>query len=75
MNRSMLTCLIGMYKLLVVSPVGYPLVIVRARKSVNWSESVEFQEILASNYPKGPNYYDWARRWNGWSGSRPDDSG
>ena len=58
-----------MYKLLIVTPVNHPLIIVRARESVNWSESPEFQQILAGNYPKGPNYYDWAGRWNGRNGS------
>ncbi len=54
-----------MYKLLIVTPVSHPLIIVRARESVNWSESQEFENILAGNYPKGPNYYDWAGRRNG----------
>jgi hypothetical protein len=51
------------------------LIIVRARESVNWSESAEFQEILAGNYPKGPNYYDWAGRRNGRNGSGSDGGG
>jgi Zn-dependent protease with chaperone function len=67
-----------MYKLLIVTPVNHPLIIVRARESVNWSESAEFQNILAGNYPKGPNYYDWAGRRNGRNGSNgsgPGDGG
>src|SRR5215813_8045771 len=51
-----------LYKLLIITPVSHPLIIVRARESVNWSESPEFQNILAGDYPKGPNYYDWERR-------------
>jgi Zn-dependent protease with chaperone function len=67
-----------MYKLLIVTPVNHPLIIVRARESVNWSESAEFENILAGNYPKGPNYYDWAARRNGnngRNGSGPGDGG
>ena len=56
-----------MYKLLMVSAVSHPLIIVRARESVNWSESAEFNNILAGNYPKGPNYYDKTSR-NGRNG-------
>jgi len=64
-----------MYKLLIVTPVSHPLIIVRARESVNWSESPEFENILAGNYPKGPNYYDWAGRSNGRNGSNGNGSG
>ena len=64
-----------MYKLLIVTPVSHPLIIVRARESVNWSESAEFENILAGNYPKGPNYYDWAGRRNGRNGSGSGDGG
>jgi len=62
-----------MYKLLIVTPVSHPLIIVRARESVNWSDSAEFQEIVAGNYPKGPNYYDWVGRRNGRNGIGPDN--
>jgi Zn-dependent protease with chaperone function len=64
-----------MYKLLIVTPVSHPLIIVRARESVNWSESQEFENILAGNYPKGPNYYDWAGRRNGRNGNGPGNGG
>jgi Zn-dependent protease with chaperone function len=58
-----------MYKALLVTPVSHPLIIVRARESVNWSESTEFENILAGNYPKGPNYYDWVGRRNSRGGA------
>jgi Zn-dependent protease with chaperone function len=61
-----------MYKALLVTPVSHPLIIVRARESVNWSESAEFENILAGNYPKGPNYYDWVGRRNGRGGGTGD---
>jgi len=44
------------YKLLLVSAVSHPLIIVRARESVNWSESQQYRDILAGRYPRVPTY-------------------
>ncbi len=40
-----------MYKLLMVSAVSHPLIIVRARESVNWYESAEYKDIVEGRYP------------------------
>ncbi|HEY4033141.1 MAG TPA: M48 family metallopeptidase [Ktedonobacteraceae bacterium] len=45
-----------MYKLLMVSAVSHPLIIVRARESVNWAESQQYKDILAGRYPRVPTY-------------------
>jgi Zn-dependent protease with chaperone function len=45
-----------MYKLLMVSAVSHPLIIVRARESVNWAESQQYKEILAGRYPRVPTF-------------------
>jgi len=45
-----------MYKLLLVSAVSHPLIIVRARESVNWSGSQQYRDILAGRYPRVPTY-------------------
>ncbi|HEX3643047.1 MAG TPA: M48 family metallopeptidase [Ktedonobacteraceae bacterium] len=45
-----------MYKLLLVSAVSHPLIIVRARESVNWSEGQQYKDILAGRYPRVPTY-------------------
>jgi len=45
-----------MYKLLMVSTVSHPLIIVRARESVNWAESQQYKDILAGRYPRVPTY-------------------
>ena len=41
-----------MYKLVMVSAVSHPLIIVRARESVNWFESREYKDILEGRYPR-----------------------
>lgn len=45
-----------MYKLLMVSAVSHPLIIVRARESVNWAGTQQYKDILAGRYPRIPNY-------------------
>jgi Zn-dependent protease with chaperone function/ribosomal protein L32 len=40
-----------MYKLVMVSAVSHPLIIVRARESMRWFESQEYKEILEGRYP------------------------
>src|SRR5881227_3577337 len=40
------------YKMLLVVPVTHPLTIVRARESINWSESREYKEILDGRYTR-----------------------
>ncbi|GAC1356511.1 MAG: M48 family metallopeptidase [Ktedonobacteraceae bacterium] len=45
-----------MYKLVMVSVVSHPLIIVRARESMNWFESKEYKDILEGHYPRVPNY-------------------
>ena len=46
-----------LYKMLMVSSVSHPLIIVRARESMNWSESREYRDILEGRYPRLPSYY------------------
>jgi Zn-dependent protease with chaperone function len=43
-----------LYKVLMVSTVSHPLIIVRARESVNWFESQQYKDILAGRYPRVP---------------------
>jgi Zn-dependent protease with chaperone function len=38
------------YKMLLVLPVAHPLTIVRAREIMNWSESLEYKDILEGRY-------------------------
>lgn len=45
-----------MYKLLMVSSVSHPLIIVRARESVRWSESDPYNDIMNGNYPRVPTH-------------------
>ena len=40
------------YKMLLVSAVNHPLIIVRAREIVNWSDSAQYNDILAGHYPR-----------------------
>jgi Zn-dependent protease with chaperone function len=40
------------YKMLLVAPVSHPLTIVRARESINWSESREYKDILDGRYAR-----------------------
>lgn len=40
------------YKALLIAPVTHPLTIVRAREIMNWSQSREYQNILAGSYPR-----------------------
>src|SRR5256714_6282290 len=40
------------YKMLLVVPVSHPLTIVRARESINWSESREYKDILDGRYTR-----------------------
>jgi hypothetical protein len=56
-----------MYKLLMVSAVSHPLIIVRARESVKWAESQQYKDILAGRYPCVTDYGSNAS--NGTSGS------
>jgi Zn-dependent protease with chaperone function len=59
-----------MYKLLMVSAVSHPLIIVRARESVNWAGSQQYKDILAGRYPCVPNYgSNGSNGSNGSSGS------
>jgi len=59
-----------MYKLLMVSAVSHPLIIVRARESVNWAESQQYKDILAGRYPRVPTYGN-----NGSNGSNGKGAG
>lgn len=47
------------YKTLMVTAVNHPLIIVRAREIMNWSESREYNDIYEGRYPRmtrvGPN--------------------
>jgi len=43
-----------MYKLVMVSAVSHPLIIVRARESMKWFESQEYKDILEGRYPRVP---------------------
>ncbi len=45
-----------MYKLVMVSAVSHPLIIVRARESMRWFESQEYKDILDGRYPRVPVY-------------------
>lgn len=40
------------YKAMLVAPVTHPLTIVRAREIMNWSQSRDYLDILAGNYPR-----------------------
>lgn len=55
------------YKMLVVSAVNHPLIIVRAREIMNWSESPQYNDILAGRYPraKGSGNHNNANNGNG----------
>ena len=44
-----------MYKLLMVTTVSHPLTIVRARESVNWAASREYNDIMEGRYPHVPD--------------------
>lgn len=57
------------YKMLVVSAVNHPLIIVRAREIVNWSESPEYRNILAGNYPHMRTTGSTGNRANGNNGN------
>ncbi|GHO90947.1 hypothetical protein KSF_009950 [Reticulibacter mediterranei] len=46
-----------MYKLLLIAPTTHPLIIVRSREVMNWSESREYKETLEGSYPHTPEYY------------------
>ncbi|MBO0779546.1 MAG: M48 family metallopeptidase [Ktedonobacteraceae bacterium] len=53
-----------MYKLLMVTSVSHPLIIVRAKELMNWSESTTYKGILDGFYPRTPVF--------GANGSGPD---
>src|SRR6266487_2365864 len=55
------------YKMLLVAPVSHPLTIVRARESINWSESREYKDILDGRYTRtsGSNSGNTTRRADG----------
>lgn len=69
------------YKMLLVSAVNHPLIIVRAREIVNWSDSPEYRNILAGNYPRkrttgnSSNASNGNNTSNGASGSSGSRSG
>jgi Zn-dependent protease with chaperone function len=54
-----------MYKLLLIAPTTHPLIIVRSREIMNWSESREYKETLEGRYPHTPEYYGRAASSNG----------
>jgi hypothetical protein len=45
-----------LYKLLLIAPSTHPLIIVRAREIVNWSDSREYRDALEGIYPHVPTY-------------------
>ncbi|TMD67773.1 MAG: peptidase M48 [Chloroflexi bacterium] len=55
------------YKMLLVVPVTHPLTIVRARESINWSESREYKDILDGRYTRtsGSNSNNTTRKEEG----------
>jgi Zn-dependent protease with chaperone function len=55
------------YKMLLVAPVSHPLTIVRARESINWSESREYKDILDGRYTRtsGSNSSNTTRKDKG----------
>src|SRR5438874_9444182 len=55
------------YKVLIVVPVSHPLTIVRARESINWSESREYKDIIDGRYTRtsGSNSGNTNRRADG----------
>lgn len=63
-----------MYKLLMVSAVSHPLIIVRARESVNWAESQQYKDILAGRYPRVPTYGSNGRSNGQGAGTRDTSS-
>jgi Zn-dependent protease with chaperone function len=54
-----------MYKLLLIAPTTHPLIIVRSREIMNWSESREYKETLEGRYLRTPEYYGRAATGNG----------
>jgi Zn-dependent protease with chaperone function len=46
-----------MYKMLLVVPTTHPLIIVRSREIMNWSESREYKNALGGEYLRTPEYY------------------
>ncbi len=42
------------YKMLMVSAVNHPLIIVRSREIVNWAAGTEYQDIYEGRYPRRP---------------------
>lgn len=59
-----------LYKLMLVAPTTHPLIIVRSREIMNWSESHEYKEALEGRYPHTPSYYSGTNS----NGHRPDAS-
>lgn len=62
------------YKMLLVSAVNHPLIIVRAREIVNWSESPQYNDILAGRYPRtrGPESRTNTNNGNGTGSKRTE---
>lgn len=50
------------YKALMTTAVSHPLTIVRARESINWYESREYNDIFEGRYPRVPGYGDSEHR-------------
>lgn len=45
-----------LYKMMLIAPTTHPLIIVRAREIVNWSDSQEYKDALNGSYPRVPAY-------------------
>lgn len=45
-----------LYKAMLIAPSTHPLIIVRAREIVNWSDSREYKDALEGIYPHVPTY-------------------
>ncbi|HLZ57392.1 MAG TPA: M48 family metallopeptidase [Ktedonosporobacter sp.] len=57
-----------MYKGLMIAPMTHPLTIVRAREIMNWSETTEYNDILAGRYVRNVN--PWSNPGYNGNGSR-----
>ncbi len=58
-----------LYKMLMVTAVSHPLIIVRARESVNWYEGKEYADIYDGRYPYMPSYITYTTGFAGYPGS------
>ncbi|HTI15838.1 MAG TPA: M48 family metallopeptidase [Dictyobacter sp.] len=57
-----------MYKFMMITTVNHPLIVVRARESMNWSESREYKDILEGHYPHIVNVNGSASSTTGYAG-------